>query len=59
MTQTAKLMKLWIYYRIATDVAKTLRQAHLTADENYFEGYEQTQEERKISGERDIRGVLW
>lgn len=31
----------------------------LIADDNYFEGYEQAQEERKTSGERDIRGVLW
>ena len=31
----------------------------LIADENYFEGYEQAQSERKTSGEQDIREVLW
>jgi hypothetical protein len=31
----------------------------LIADENYFDGYEQAQSERKTSGEQDIREVLW
>ena len=31
----------------------------LIADDNYLEGYEQAQEERKTSGEQDIREVLW
>ena len=31
----------------------------LVADDNYFEGYEQAQEETQTSGEQDIREVLW
>jgi hypothetical protein len=31
----------------------------VVADENYFEGYEQAQEERKTNGERDIRDIFW
>ncbi len=31
----------------------------LIADENYFEGYEQAQSERKTNGEQDIREILW
>ena len=31
----------------------------LVADDNYFDGYELAQFERKTNGEQDIREILW